>query len=276
MMQDLEAKLIQDSWITPQQFNLAKQEAAKLAKSIWVALVRLGYLTAEDLAIFFAQETGIAYVRISDYEISGEVASLIDEDFCRENAVIPLFKVEDRLFVAFSNPLDTALVDRLAKLTVLDVEPLIASAESISKALDIYYGLKDQDFAIEKFVMKQTPLRKLSFWRESERLPLEIPVSVKVEDKRVFLHYSSPIEGATRNISGGGTALGLHIFLFIPKGTKLLLEFKSVAQLTQVIKAKGEVVYCRMEKGQRYFLGIKFTEIDAHSRSQLLKLSQHP
>jgi hypothetical protein len=274
-MQDLQAKLIQDNWITTQQFNLAKQETAKMAKSIWVALVKLGYLTPEDLAIFFAQETGIAYVRISDYEISPEVTSLIDEDFCRENLVIPLFKAEDRLFVAFSNPLDTALVDRLAKLTSFDIEPLISSADSISGALNIYYGPPDKDFVIEKFVMRQAPLRRLSFWRESERLPLEIPVSVKVEDKNVVLHYSAPVEATTRNVSAGGTAVGLHIFLFIPRGTKLLLEFKSVAQPTQIIKAEGEVVYCRMEKGQRYFLGIKFTKIDENSRNQLLKLSQH-
>jgi len=274
-MQDLQAKLIQDNWITTQQFNLARQEAAKMAKSIWVALIKLGHLTAEDLAIFFAQETGIAYVRVSDYKIIPEVASLIDENFCRENSVIPLFKVEDRLFAAFSNPLDTALVDRLTKLTNCDVEPLISSADSISRALDIYYGPQDEDFAIEKFVVKQAPLRRLGFWRESERIPLEIPVSVKVEDKSVLLHYSSPIEGMTRNLSSRGTAVGLHIFLFIPKGTKLSLEFKSVAQPTQIIKAEGEVVYCRMEKGQRYFLGIKFAKIDEFSRNQLVQLSKH-
>ncbi len=276
-MEDLELKLIQDKWVSLEQFNLAKQETDKCGKSIWVGLLKLGYLTGEDVAVFFAQETNIAYVRISDYEIAPEVLSLVDENFCRENLVMPLFKVKDRLFVVFNNPLDTALVDRLAKLSGCDIEPLIASAESINQALDLYYGLEDRVFDIERFVMKQGPLRRISYWRESERRPLEIPVSIKIEDKNVVLHYSSPIDGSTRNISNGGTAVGLNIFLFIPSGTNVYLEFKLGGDLSsksqQIIKAKGEVVYCRMEKGQRYFLGIKFIEIEDGARNKLLRLS---
>lgn len=276
-MEELEAKLTQDNWVNAQQLILAKQEAKRCGKSIWVGLLKLGYLSEEDIAIFLAQESGITYVRVSDYEISDELIRLVDENFCRENQVIPLFKIKDRLFVACTNPLDTVLVDSLAKLTGCNIEPLMSSTHLITQAQDYYYGIEDRAFALEKFIRRQAPLHGLMFGRESERLPLNIPVLLKVEDKGLVLHYSSAIEGHTRNISQTGTAIGLHIFLFLPKGTNLSLEFKLALGLSQeppqIIKAKGEVVYCLMEKGQHYFLGIKFTELEDTARSQLLKLA---
>lgn len=277
-MWELETRLVQDNWVTLEQLTLAQQEAARCGKSLWATLVKLGYLTEEDIVIFFAQETGIAYVRISNYKISREILGLVDEAFCRQNLIIPLFKVKNTLFVACSNPLDTALIDTLAKMTGCDAEPLITAGRSIIAALDYYCGIEDKIFALEKLVIKQAPLHGVTFWRESERVPLNIPVALKIEDEAVSLQYSSSIEGHTRNISAGGTAVGLYIFLFLPAGIKLSLEFKPSLLMSEshgeVIKVKGEVVYCHMEEGKRYFLGIKFTDVEDEVRHKLIKLAK--
>jgi len=275
-VESLEEKLIQDKRITPEQLALARKEAKRLGKSFWVALAKLGILSQEDIAIFFAQESGIPYVRISDYQITDEVIRLVDEDFCRQNLVIPLFKINNTLFVACVNPLDTTVVDSLLSKTGFDIEPLIASPYSISQAQDYCYGLEDRLFNLERFVLKQGAMRSLPFSRASERIPLKVPVWLCVEDKRLVLKYSSPIEGTTRDISSEGTAVGLNILLFIPKGAMVMLEFKSTkgSSFKSAIKTKGEVVYCRMEEGLRYFLGIRFIDIEDPVRRELLKLAE--
>lgn len=275
-MKVLETKIVQDGWITIQQLNTAKEEAARARRTVWAAIVKLGYLSLDDLTIFFAQESNTPYVRIADYKISPAVLSLIDENFCRQNLVMPLFKIKDTLFVACANPLDATLVNNLANLCGCPIEPLFASAYSIIKALDSLYGLEDKVFESGNFILKQEPLEGLPFFRESERLPLNIPVSIKIEDASFALPFSSPIDGCSRDISRNGTAVGLEIFLFLPAGLKLSLDFKPGATLFtcgQTIKVKGEIVYCRMEKGQHYFLGIKFTEITEEARQQLFKLA---
>ena len=271
----LEDKLVQDNWVSPQQLTIAKEEAAASKRSVWAALAKLGFMSAEDIAIFFAQESGVPYVKISDYKIDPGVLRLIDEDFCRQHLLIPLFKIKDALFVACGNPLNAELMDTLAKsLSGCSIEPLLAPAYSIIKALDSFYGLEDKVFELEKFIVKPSPLTGLSFWRESERLPLNIPVSVRIEDASLVLPYSSSIDGYSHNISRNGAALGLEVFLFLPRGIKLSLEFKpgpGMLAADEVIKAKGEVVYCRMEKGQRYFLGVRFIELTEEARTQLFK-----
>ena len=189
---------------------------------------------------------------------------------------MPLFKIKETLFAACANPLDATLINNLANLCGCPIEPLFASAYSIIKALDSLYGLEDKLFEAGNFILEQEPLEGLPFFRESERLPLNIPVSISLEDASFTLPFSSPIDGYSRDISRNGTAVGLEIFLFLPAGIKISLDFKPGATLFasgQTIKVKGEIVYCRMEKGQHYFLGIKFSEITEEARNQLFKLA---
>ena len=275
-MKELEKKIVQGGWITPQQLSRAQEEQVKTRKTIWAMLVKLGFLSLDDLAVFFAQESNIPYVRISDYKISLSVLRLVDENFCRQNQVIPLFKIKDTLFVACSNPLDTALLNNLANLCGCNIEPAFASGCSIMRALDELYGMEDKAFEFENFIVGQKPLEGLAFWRESERIPLNIPVSIKIADASVDLSFSAPIDGHSRDISRNGTAVALEVFLFLPKGLKISLDFKPPPALSifgQIIKVVGEVIYCRMEKGQHYFLGIRFTEITEEARVQLFNLA---
>lgn len=275
-MENLENKLIADNWITQERLERARQEAAHTRKSVWAMLIKLGFISWDNLCIFFAQESGVPYVQISDYKINPETLRILDEDFCRQNVVIPLFKIKETVSIACSNPLDTELLNNILKCVPFNVELLLAPSASILNALDTFYGPRENAFELEKLIIQQGPLKGLAFWRESERLSLAIPVSMKIEDSALALSYTLPIDGWTRDISHNGTAIGLEVFLYLPKRINVSLEFKPEHTLLssgKTIKTKGEIVYCRMEKGQHYFLGIKFTEISAQARDELFRLA---
>lgn len=272
-MENLEDKLVKDRILTKEQYTRAKEEAYRRQKSFWSMVVKLGFLSADDLTVIFAQESGIAYARIADYKLNPEVMKLLEEDFCRQNSIIPLFKINGVLFPACANPLDTAFMDNLARISGLEIEPLFAPEEAITKALDGYYGPQDKAFSCAGLIIKQPALEGLPFWRESERLGLNIPVSITIADTSLVNPCAQPIESFSRDISRNGAALGLEILFYLPKGAKISIDFKP-PQSPQPIKAKGEVIYCRMEKSKNYFLGIKFSEISSAALSQLLNLAE--
>ena len=273
-MENLESKLAEDGWITPEQLMLARQESDKINRSVWVSLIKLGYMSEENITLFFARESNIPYVKISDYKINQDTLVLLDKDFCIQNCVIPLFKVQNTLFVACSNPLNAALMDSLARMSNSNIEPLISNAHAISGALDLYWGLENKIFEVEQFIVKQNPLEGLGLWRQAKRLSLRIPVTIKPECEPITM--SDSIEGSTRDISDNGTSVGVEVFLFLPRGLKIALDFKSVPEINsaaRVSQAKGEIIHSRMEKGGYYFLGIKLTEIQDAGRTQLLRLA---
>lgn len=276
-MLKLEAKLVQDGWVNPYQLSLARQEADRAGKSLWAILIKSGFMSLEDITVFLAQESSVAYVDIADYSLNPEAVRLLDEEFCRQNFVIPMFKIKGRLFIACANPLDTALMDAIAKMAGCEIAPLIASSNAILKALNSFYGIEDKVFELEKFITRQEPLEGLAFWRESERIPLNIPVSIKIEDDSFSLPHAGALDGYTRDISRNGAAIGLEVFIFLPKGVNISLEFKPDKSLTasgEGIRVNGETVYCRMEKGQRYFLGVRFTNISDEARGRLFGLAK--
>jgi hypothetical protein len=276
-MPDLDAKLVQDGWVNPYQLALTRQEADKSGKSLWAILIKSGFMSLEDVTVFLAQESGVAYVDTADYSLNPAAVRLLDEAFCRQNLVIPLFKIKEALFIACANPLDTELMDAIAKVAGCEVTPLIASSGSILKALNSFYGIEDKVFELDRFITKQGPLGGLAFWRESERLPLNIPVSIKIDDDSFSLPHAGALDGHTRDISRNGAAIGLEVFIFLPKGVSISLEFRPDKSLTasgEGIRVKGETVYCRMEKGQRYFLGVRFTDISDEARDRLFRLAK--
>ncbi|MFH0858925.1 MAG: PilZ domain-containing protein [Candidatus Omnitrophota bacterium] len=275
-MDDLESKLISCGLITAQQALQAEKEALACGKALCATLVKLGFVTEEDMVIFFANESSVPYIRVSDYCVSPQALALLDENFCRQHLVIPVFKVNDVLFVAVSNPLDTALMDNIFKITGCDIEPLIASCSQILSNLNLYYGPEDEDFDIERYIIKQSAIKRVPFHRESERLDLKIPVSVTIDDKNFALRGSSSVDGFTQNISNGGAAIGMEVFFFLPKGVNLILEFKphqDIKSAEEIIKVKGQVVHSFMGKNKKFFLGIQLYDMDRSGRNRLLKLA---
>ncbi|MFA5118655.1 MAG: PilZ domain-containing protein [Candidatus Omnitrophota bacterium] len=275
-MEEFELKLIRSKRVTSEQLSAAKQEALRLGKSMWSVLVRRGHLTEEDVFILFAQESALNYVSLTEYAINADVFRGLSESFCREYQCIPLFKVKNTLYIACSDPFNTAFLDRLSALSESAVEPLIASPRAIQQALDSYYGQEADFFKLENLLFKKNPLRGVPFHRESGRRSLSVPVRVSLEGQEVRLRCASPIDGVSCNISESGMAVGLQVFLFLPKGLEVSIEFKlnsGIISEAETVQAKGEIVYCNIQEGKRYYLGIKFIELSKEGKNKLLKLA---
>lgn len=165
----LEERLVGENVISRTQFELAKTQSAKCNKPVWSLFVKLGYVSEEKIFEFFARESGIAQVNIAEYEISYEVIDSLTEGFCRQHQVVPMFKVKDVLYVACVNPLDTMLVESITKMAGCAVEPLIASAASIIRGLNIYYGPLEDAFSIAPLLTKKHEVQGLAYRRESKK-----------------------------------------------------------------------------------------------------------
>ena len=77
MRKDLEERLLRQTHLTLEQLSRAKEEQKKIKKSLFSTLIKLGYLTEEDIYTFFAQQTQIPLVRLSDYELNPELMSCL-------------------------------------------------------------------------------------------------------------------------------------------------------------------------------------------------------
>jgi hypothetical protein len=275
-MENLEVRLIEEKLVQPWQLDRANVEKRNSGQSLWVSLVKLGFLSEGEIALFLAQQSGIPYVRITDYAIDQPVLHLIEENFSLQNQIIPLFKLGNTLFVACSNPLDAALLDSVAKMTGLDIEPLVSEAHAILAALDLYWRLEEKGFELAKFIIKQNTVQGFVPWRGATRLFLQIPFELKVLDETVCLLLRQAITGNTFNISSDANFIGVQLNLFLPKGLIVLLSFKITQDKDypeKLIDLRAEIVRSAMVRAGEYLLGIKILNAAESVKKELLSLA---
>ncbi len=133
--------LIRAGKITKEQLEQAlafqKEHGGKLGE----ILLKLGFIKDESvIQEFLAKQLNIGTIKLDDLELDPDVVNLIPVDIARKFNVIAAIRVGKILFVATSDPTNVFVMDTLKFVTGYEIQPVMASAESIQKALDKYYG----------------------------------------------------------------------------------------------------------------------------------------
>ena len=121
------------------------QEALLVQKNtknkLGVVLVKNGFITEDDLVTVYSMQLG--YRKADDellLNIDPKVASIIPEEFARQNAVLVLEKSNSSIKVAMEDPEDITCIDALQRLTGLVPDVLVVGPNTLERALDEVYG----------------------------------------------------------------------------------------------------------------------------------------
>ncbi|MDB5342520.1 MAG: type secretion system protein [Schlesneria sp.] len=155
MAEDYLKKLIREGVISKDQLGEAEDLASSLGITVEDSLVRLGYISDAEMSQMRATEYGYDVVDIAAMEIPQSVIALIPESVARENIVIPLAMVDERLRVAMSNAMDLDVIDKLRFMTNREIEPVGASKESIQTSINRHYGGSETE-SVDSMLMEFT------------------------------------------------------------------------------------------------------------------------
>ena len=116
--------------------NMQKQTGAKLQE----ALVKLGYVTAEEVMSAIAEFHGLQFVNLTEVTIPPSVVELVPESVARENVVLPMSQDNGALKIIMSDPTDFDTVQKLQFILNKDIQPVLAPREQIVEAINRHYG----------------------------------------------------------------------------------------------------------------------------------------
>ncbi|MBU4413874.1 MAG: hypothetical protein KJ976_02045, partial [Proteobacteria bacterium] len=137
----LKQAMVNEGLVTREKLRIAEIAAQRKNETLSKTLIKLGFVTEEELVSFIGDKMHIPYVNIKSYTIDRKVLDLIPEKIARRYNIIPLFKIEDVLTIAMSDPLDIISIDDISKVAQLKAEAVMASGESIKVAIDQWYGM---------------------------------------------------------------------------------------------------------------------------------------
>ncbi|MDO5554128.1 MAG: ATPase, T2SS/T4P/T4SS family [Planctomycetia bacterium] len=122
------------------QVREAQQLANKTGVKLQEALVRLEYVTEDQVAKAIAEEYGKRYIDLSDVTIRPAILELISESIARENCVLPYEEEGDTLWVIVSDPNDIEIFEKLRFILQRPIDVLIASRSAIQESINLHYG----------------------------------------------------------------------------------------------------------------------------------------
>jgi len=132
--------LVRKGVISSDQLAEAQQLSTESGTKLVDALIRLGYVTGEDVTRGMAEQHGLDYVNLSEVGIPPSVVELVPESVARENAVIPLSEGDGKLTVIISDPDDYETIEKLRFILNRPIETALAPRDAITEAINRHYG----------------------------------------------------------------------------------------------------------------------------------------
>ena len=116
--------------------GLARQNKTTLAQ----ALVQLGYATDNEVMKAMATANHMDFVDLDRVDIPENIIELMPESVARENIVLPLNEVDNRLKVVISDSDDVDTLEKLRFILNKDVVPALAPRGKILESINRLYG----------------------------------------------------------------------------------------------------------------------------------------
>ncbi len=128
--------LLEVGLVKEEQLQLAQQEAQRSGELFGEVLVRLGFVTPDDLTMALAQQSGIPLVDLDIYPVDYSLLQTVPEPFLRKHRLLPIKQEGFTLTAVTANLANLAAVDELQRLTNLFVTVVAAKERQLLTLLD--------------------------------------------------------------------------------------------------------------------------------------------
>jgi type IV pilus assembly protein PilB len=132
--------LTKASLITQDQLKEALKVQKETAGKLGETLIKLGFVSEEDITECLSQQFGVPSINLAHFEIDSNVIKLIPADVARKYNILPVNKTGATITIAMADPTNVFAMDDIKFMTGYNVEPVVASELGIKAAIDNYYG----------------------------------------------------------------------------------------------------------------------------------------
>lgn len=132
--------LIEDGLLLPNQLEeaiaLQKQEGGRLLK----ILTDKQFVTEQDMAFSMGRCLNTPPVNLVKIRVPEEVMALVPREMAKANKLVPVAKLNGKLFVAMADPTNVLAIDDVKRRVSLEIIPMIATERAVEMALSGVHG----------------------------------------------------------------------------------------------------------------------------------------
>src|SRR5579872_132513 len=184
MSQRLGDLLVKEKIITPEQLEQATKAQKEQNCRLGSALVKLGFLTDEDVTNFLSRQYGVPAINLSYFEIDPAVVKLIPFETAKRYQILPLSRVGASLTIAMVDPTNVFAMDDIKFMTGFNIEPVVASESSILEGIEkAYGGGKGKEEDLETVMQSMSEMSESDVELQAEEAEMELSQLEKAADE---------------------------------------------------------------------------------------------
>jgi type IV pilus assembly protein PilB len=131
--------LVKANLITEAQLKEALALQGSQGGRVGTHLVKLGYLSEDDITAFLSRQYGVPSINLNQYEVDTSVLKLVSNEMASKHLIVPVSRTGNVLTVAMADPSNIFAIDDVKFMTGFKVEPVVAAESAIRNALNRYY-----------------------------------------------------------------------------------------------------------------------------------------
>jgi len=94
------------------------------------------YVSQDDLAVCMGRVLNVSPINLNRISIPAEITDLVPRDTAHSHKVVPVSRLDNKLFLAMADPLNVLAIDDVRRVTKMEISPLIASEKAITEKLN--------------------------------------------------------------------------------------------------------------------------------------------
>ena len=129
--------MIEDGLLSVQQVVELLEQQKKEGTRLLKLVVEKSFVTDMDLAVSMGRVLNTPPINLGRITISSEVADLLPRDMAHNFKVVPVSRLDNRLYLAMADPLNVLAIDDVKRVTKLEIFPMIAPEKAIVPVLPL-------------------------------------------------------------------------------------------------------------------------------------------
>src|SRR6266403_3748129 len=128
--------LVEDGLLSAKQVQELLEQQKKEGTRLLKLLLEKSYVSEQDMAISMGRVLNVPPINLPRITIPLEKADHLPREVAQSYKVVPVSRLENKLFLAMADPLNVLAIDDVRRITKLEVAPLIASEKAIIDKLN--------------------------------------------------------------------------------------------------------------------------------------------
>src|SRR5437868_447842 len=127
--------LIEDGLLLPSQLEEAILVQQKEGGRLLKILTDKQFVTDQDMTVSMGRCLNTPLINLSKVRVPEDVMSLVPRELAKANKLVPIARLNGKLFVAMADPTNVLAVDDVKRRVQLDIVPMIATEKAVSDVL---------------------------------------------------------------------------------------------------------------------------------------------